>query len=96
MLDLIIAWNIWQTQHLDKRRKDKAYFSYHGDYGVYPVIWRHMTRISYLSVAPNALVGQTGAISCTINYGKIREKYVLTWSWKKAHGRMAGLVSKAI
>jgi hypothetical protein len=78
MLDLIIVWTLWQTRHLDKRGKDKAYFSYRGDYGVYPVIWCHMTRISYLSVAPNALVGQTGAISCAINYGKIREKYVLT------------------
>jgi hypothetical protein len=71
MLDLIIDQTLWQTRHLDKRRKDKAYFSYRGDYGVYPVIWRHMTRISYLSVAPSTLVGQTGAISCAINYGKI-------------------------
>jgi hypothetical protein len=43
MLDLIIDWTLWQTRHLDKRGKDKAYFSYCGDYGVYLVIWRHMT-----------------------------------------------------
>jgi hypothetical protein len=71
MLDLIIDRTLWQTRHLDKRGKDKAYFSYRSDYGVYPVIWRHMMRISYLSVAPSTLVGQTGAISCAINYGKI-------------------------
>jgi hypothetical protein len=71
---------------LDKRGKDKAYFSHLDDYGVYPVIWRHMTRISYLSVAPNTLVGQTGVISCAINYGKIREKYVLTGSGKAVAG----------
>jgi hypothetical protein len=81
MLDLIIDRTLWQMRHLDKCGKDKAYFSYRGDYGVYPVIWRHMTQISYLSVAPNTLVGQTGAISCAINYGKIREKYVLTSSF---------------
>jgi hypothetical protein len=71
MLDLIIDRTLWQMWHLDKCGKDKAYFSYRGDYGVYPVIWCHMTRISYLSVAPSTLVGQTGAISCAINYGKI-------------------------
>jgi hypothetical protein len=78
MLDLIIDRTLWQTRHLDKHGKDKAYFSYRGDYSVYPVIWRHMTQISYLSVAPSTLVRQTGAISCVINYSKIREKYVLT------------------
>jgi hypothetical protein len=29
-------------------------------------------------VAPSNAVLQTGAISCAINYSKIREKYVLT------------------
>jgi hypothetical protein len=71
MLDLIIDWTLWQMRHLDKRGKDKAYSSYHGDYSVHPVIWHHMMRISYLSVAPSTLVRQTRAISCVINYSKI-------------------------
>jgi hypothetical protein len=71
MLDLIIDWTLWQMQHLDKHRKDKAYFSYCGDYSVYLVIWCHMMQISYLSVAPSTLVRQTRAISCVINYSKI-------------------------
>jgi hypothetical protein len=71
MLDLLIDRTLWQTWHLDKCRKDKAYFSYHSDYSVYPVIWHHMTRISYLSVALSTLIRQTGAISCVINYSKI-------------------------
>jgi hypothetical protein len=36
-----------------------------------------MTRISYLSVVPSAVSMQTRAISCIINYSKIREKYFL-------------------
>jgi hypothetical protein len=71
MLDLIIDWILWQTRHLDKHGKDKAYFSYLSDYGIYPVIWCHMTQISYLSVAPSTLVRQTGVMSCVINYSKI-------------------------
>jgi hypothetical protein len=78
MLDLIIDQTMWQMRHLDKHRKDKADFSYHSDYGVYPVIWCHMMQISYLSVVPSAVSMKTRAISCIINYGKIREKYFVT------------------